>query len=219
VPPCLDALETCRHAKPEPLTARSSTLSTSSMSEKPTREDAESAVRTLLRWIGEDPTREGLRDTPKRFLKVYRELYKGYEDDPFEHLDRTFEEVEGYSDIVVVKDIPFYTHCEHHMLPVLGKAHIAYYPKKGVVGLSKLARVVDVYARRLQTLEAMTVQIARAIEEALDPRGVALLIEAENMCMVLRGIQKSGIVTMTSHFSGVFKTDPAEQVRFMTLIR
>ncbi len=185
----------------------------------PTREEAEAAVRTLLRWAGDDPNREGLLDTPKRVAKAFREFYSGYAEDPSEILDKIFSEVEGYDDIVLVRDIPFYSHCEHHMVPFYGVAHVAYYPTKGVVGLSKLARLVDAYARRLQTQESMTAQIATAMVKALDPRGVAVMIEAEHMCMSMRGIQKAGAMTLTTQFTGVFKDDPAEQVRFLTLVR
>ena len=184
---------------------------------RPTREEAEDAVRTLLRWAGENPGREGLLDTPSRVVKAYRELFRGYEQDGEEMLSKIFEEVEGYDDMVLVKDIPFASHCEHHMVPFVGKAHIAYYPNGGVVGLSKLARVVDVYARRLQTQETMTAQIANAIETALKPRGIAVLIDAEHMCMSMRGVQKSGASTMTSRFTGLF-TKPEEQVRFFTMV-
>ncbi|HEY5793782.1 MAG TPA: GTP cyclohydrolase I FolE [Bosea sp. (in: a-proteobacteria)] len=185
---------------------------------KPTQEQAEEAVRTLIRWAGDDPAREGLRETPHRVAKAYKEFYKGYGDDPDEILDRVFEEVEDYQDMVLVRDIPFYSHCEHHMVPFVGKAHIGYYPSRGVVGLSKLARIVDVYARRLQTQETMTAQIAKVIERALEPRGVAVLIEAEHMCMSMRGVQKQGSTTMTTQYTGLFK-DPAEQVRFFTMVK
>jgi GTP cyclohydrolase I len=187
--------------------------------EAPTREEAEAAVRVLIRWAGDDPNREGLRDTPKRVAKAYRELYAGYGQDARGVLERVFEEVEGYGDMVLVRDIPFHTHCEHHMVPFFGKAHIAYYPAAGVVGLSKLARVVEVFARRLQTQETMTAQITEAIDEALKPRGVAVLIEAEHMCMSMRGVQKQGAQTITTQFTGVFRDEPAEQVRFLTLLR
>ena len=190
-----------------------------SIERRPSREEAEAAVRTLIRWAGDDPNREGLRDTPKRVVKAYRELYAGYEQDPGAVLDRVFEEVEGYGDIVLVRDIPFASHCEHHMVPFVGQAHIAYYPSAGVVGLSKLARLVDVYARRLQTQEAMTVQIAEALDEALRPRGVAVMIEAEHMCMSMRGVQKAGASTITTQFTGLFDGDAAEQSRFMMLVR
>jgi GTP cyclohydrolase IA len=185
----------------------------------PTREEAEAAVRTLIRWAGDDPTREGLLDTPKRVAKAFREFYSGYGEDPSDILDKIFAEVEGYDDIVLVRDIPFHSHCEHHMVPFFGVAHVAYYPTKGVVGLSKLARLVDAYARRLQTQETMTSQIAKAMVNALDPRGVAVMIEAEHMCMSMRGIQKAGALTLTTQFTGIFKQDPAEQVRFLTLVR
>ncbi len=185
----------------------------------PSREEAEAAVRTLIRWAGDDPTREGLHDTPKRVAKAFRELYSGYDEDPDEILNKIFREVEGYDDIVLVRDIPFYSHCEHHMVPFFGVAHLAYYPTKGVVGLSKLARLVDAFARRLQTQETMTAQIAAAMEKALKPRGVAVMIEAEHMCMSMRGIQKVGALTLTTQFTGVFKAEPAEQVRFLTLVR
>ena len=186
---------------------------------RPSREEAEAAVRTLIRWAGDDPTREGLLDTPKRVAKAFREFYSGYGEDPSEILDKIFAEVEGYDDIVLVRDIPFHSHCEHHMVPFFGVAHVAYYPTKGVVGLSKLARLVDAYARRLQTQETMTSQIAKAMVSALDPRGVAVMIEAEHMCMSMRGIQKAGAMTLTTQFTGIFKEDPAEQVRFLTLVR
>lgn len=187
-------------------------------SERPSREEAMAAVKVLLRWAGDDPEREGLRDTPKRVVKAYEELFKGYQEDADEVLSKVFEEVEGYDDLVLVKDIPFYSHCEHHMVPFVGKAHIGYYPNGGVVGLSKLARVTDVFARRLQTQETMTAQIVHAIDEALRPRGIAIMVEAEHMCMSMRGVQKHGSSTITSQFTGVFREDPAEQVRFFTLI-
>lgn len=186
---------------------------------KPTREEAEEAVRVLLRWAGDDPSREGLLDTPKRVVKAYRELFAGYDADIHEILGRTFEEVAGYDDVVLVKDIPFFSHCEHHMVPIIGKAHVAYLPEGRVLGLSKIARVVDVYARRLQTQEAMTAQIATAIDETLQPRGVAVMIEAEHMCMAMRGVQKSGSMTLTTTFTGEFKGNAAEQARFMSMIR
>jgi GTP cyclohydrolase I len=186
--------------------------------ERPSREEAEEAVRTLIAWAGDDPTREGLIDTPKRVAKAYGELFSGYDADIEEILDRVFEEVEGYQDIVLLKDIPFHSHCEHHMVPFVGKAHIAYYPRAGVVGLSKLARLVDAYARRLQTQEAMTAQISMAIEEYLGPRGVAVMVEGEHMCMSMRGIRKAGSSTITTRFTGVFE-EADEQVRFLTLVR
>ncbi|MGJ8534102.1 MAG: GTP cyclohydrolase I FolE [Alphaproteobacteria bacterium] len=186
---------------------------------RPTREQAEEAVRTLIAWAGDDPTREGVLDTPKRVVKAYEEFYRGYDESPQDVLARTFEDVGGYDDIVIVRDIPFYSHCEHHMVPFTGKAHIGYYPVEGVVGLSKLARVTDVFARRMQTQENLTAQITDAIDDALQPRGVAVLLEAEHMCMSLRGVQKHGVSTITTQFKGVFRDDPNEQTRFLTLVR
>jgi GTP cyclohydrolase I len=186
---------------------------------RPTREEAEAAVRTLIAWAGDDPRREGLLETPKRVAKAYEQLFAGYQQDAQEILSKVFEEVGGYDDMVLVRDIPFHSHCEHHMVPFVGKAHVGYYPAEGVVGLSKLARVVDVFARRLQTQETMTAQIVEAVDEALKPRGVAVLIEAEHMCMSMRGVQKSGASTITTQFTGIFRDDPAEQVRFMSMIR
>jgi GTP cyclohydrolase I len=186
--------------------------------EQPSQAQVEDAIRTLILWAGDDPSREGLLETPARVAKAFKELYKGYDEDPREILDRVFEEVEGYQDMVLVRDIPFYSHCEHHMVPFVGKAHIGYYPSKGVVGLSKLARIVDLYARRLQTQETMTAQIAGIIDEVLKPRGVAVLVEAEHMCMSMRGVLKQGSSTLTTQYTGVFK-DPAEQVRFFTMVK
>jgi GTP cyclohydrolase IA len=186
---------------------------------RPSREEAEAAVRTLIAWAGDDPSREGLIDTPKRVVKAYDEFFQGYSMNGGAVLDKVFEEVAGYDDMVLVRDIPFSSHCEHHMVPFVGTAHVAYYPSEGVVGLSKLARVVDVFAKRLQTQETMTAQIVEAIEEALNPRGVAVLIDAEHMCMSMRGVQKQGSSTITTRFTGLFKDDPAEQVRFMTMLK
>ena len=185
---------------------------------RPTREEAEAAVRVLLRWAGDDPTREGLVDTPKRVVRAYEDLFAGYDEDPNTYLSRRFEDVAGYSDMVVVRDIAFASHCEHHVIPFIGRVDIGYYPAAGVLGLSKLARVVDVYARRLQTQEALTQQISQAIETGLQPRGVAVMIEAEHFCMSMRGVRKQGASTITTAFTGAFH-DPAEQVRFMSLVR
>lgn len=187
--------------------------------EKPSREEAEAAVRVLLRWAGDDPDREGLKETPRRVVKAYEEFFQGYKEDADEVLSLLFEEVEGYDDLVLVRDIPFVSHCEHHVVPFVGKAHIAYYPTGGVVGLSKLARLVDVFARRLQTQEAMTAQIVAAIDHALAPRGAAVLVEAEHMCMSMRGVLKQGSSTVTVRFSGMFQDDPVQQARFYTLLR
>ncbi len=186
---------------------------------RPSREQAEEAVRTLIAYAGDNPGREGVLDTPKRVIDAYEEIYLGYRECPAEVLDRTFSETAGYDDFVLVKDIGFNSHCEHHMMPFFGKAHVAYMPTERVVGLSKLARLVDVYARRLQTQEHMTSQIATAIDEILKPRGVAVLLEAEHMCMSLRGVEKLGALTVTTHFTGAFRDASSEQVRFMTLLR
>ncbi|MEC9344141.1 MAG: GTP cyclohydrolase I FolE [Pseudomonadota bacterium] len=187
--------------------------------ERPSQAEAEAAVSTLLRWIGEDVDREGLTDTPSRVAKAYLEMFSGYDDNPQEVLGRTFEEVGGYDDMVLVKDISFHSHCEHHMVPIIGKAHVAYLPDGRVLGLSKIARTVEIFARRLQTQENMTAQIAHAIDEVLQPRGVAVMIEAEHMCMAMRGIRKQGSTTHTTCFTGEFRNDPSEQVNFMTLLR
>lgn len=187
---------------------------------RPTREEAEAAVNVLLRWSGDDPDREGLRDTPKRVVKAFEEFFSGYQEDARSVLDRVFEEVSGYDDMVLVRDIPFTSHCEHHMVPFMGAAHIAYYPsEEGVVGLSKLARLVDIFAKRLQTQESLTAQIIGAIDLYLKPRGCALMLEAEHLCMSMRGVRKQGSSTITTQFTGVFRDDPAEQVRFFTLLR
>ncbi|UVC12603.1 GTP cyclohydrolase I FolE (plasmid) [Rhizobium sp. TH2] len=186
---------------------------------RPTKLEAEEAVRTLLKWVGEDPQREGLRDTPARVAKAYGELFAGYEQMPEDILSRTFEEAAGYNDLVLVKDIPFFSHCEHHMVPFFGKAHVAYLPSGPVLGLSKIARLVDIYASRLQTQEALTAQIARSLDEIVRPRGVAIMIEAEHMCMVMRGVRKQGTVTITINFTGLFESDAPQQARFMMLAR
>ena len=186
---------------------------------RPSREDAMAAVRTLIAWAGDDPDREGLTDTPRRVVASYEELFSGYREDPGAALSRVFKEVQGYSDIVLVRDIPFVSHCEHHMAPFLGKAHIGYYPRNGVVGLSKLARIVDTFARRLQTQEALTAEIAGSVDKALKTRGVAVLVEAEHMCMSIRGVRKHGVSTTTTQFTGVFREDSNEQMRFLTLLR
>jgi GTP cyclohydrolase I len=191
----------------------------SSADGRPSQKEAEDAVRVLLRWAGDDPEREGLLDTPSRVAKAYKELFSGYDLAAEDVLGRTFDEVGGYDDIVLVKDIPFFSHCEHHMVPIIGKAHVAYLPNGKVLGLSKIARVVEIYGRRLQTQETMTAQIARAIDDTLQPRGVAVMIEAEHMCMAMRGVQKQGSTTLTTTFTGAFKSEPSEQARFMTMLR
>jgi GTP cyclohydrolase IA len=182
------------------------------------REEAEEAVRTLLSYYGEDPEREGLRDTPRRFVDAYEEFLSGYADDPAALLTRTFEEVEGYKDIVVMRGIRFESHCEHHIQPMIGIAHVAYLPGARVVGISKLARVVDAFARRLQSQETLTNQIAGAIEAALAPRGVAVLLEAEHQCISTRGIHKTGVACITQAMTGEFETDPYTEERFMRLV-
>lgn len=186
----------------------------------PTREEAEAAVRTLIAYIGDDPQREGLLDTPRRVVAAYEEFYAGYRQDPGDVLTRVFADVKGYDGIVLVRDIPFASHCEHHMVPFTGRVHIGYYPAgEGVVGLSKLARLVEIFARRLQTQEAMTAQIVDALDLNLRPRGCAVMVEAEHMCMSLRGVRKHGASTVTCQFGGCMKDDPGEQVRFVSLVR
>ncbi len=186
---------------------------------RPSRKEAEAAVRTLISWAGDDPTREGLLETPKRVVKAYEEFFAGYEEDPDEVLGKTFEEVEGYDDMVMLRDIDLESHCEHHMVAILGKAHIAYVPTNKVVGISKLARVIEIYAKRLQTQETMTAQVADTINRVLAPKGVAILIEAKHQCMTTRGIKKPDVATITTQFTGVFKEDPNMERRFMTMIR
>lgn len=184
-----------------------------------TRSQAEDAVRVLLRWAGDDPTREGLLDTPKRVAKAYGDWFSGYAIDPDEYLKRTFEEVEGYDEMVVLRDIEFESHCEHHMAPIIGKAHVGYLPNGRVVGISKLARVVEAYARRFQVQEKMTAQIARCIEETLRPRGVGVVIEAAHECMTTRGIHKRGVSMVTSKMLGGFRDDARTRAEFLDLIQ
>jgi len=186
---------------------------------RPSREEAEAAVRALIAYIGEDPSREGLAATPKRVVAALDELYRGYREIPADALARTFGETEAYDDFVLIRDIGFTSHCEHHMMPFRGKAHVAYRPVERVVGLSKLARLVDVYARRLQTQEHLTSQIAVAIDEVLQPRGVAVLLEAEHTCMSVRGVGKPGVSTVTTRFLGTFRDSTEDQLRFVTLTR
>jgi GTP cyclohydrolase I len=181
--------------------------------------EAEAAVRTLLRWAGDDPEREGLLDTPARVARSYRELFAGYDVDPRAYLERTFEEVGGYDEMVVLKDIRFVSFCEHHMLPVVGRAHVGYLPTDRVVGISKLARVVHGFARRLQIQEKMTSEIARAIQEVLRPQGVGVVVEAEHSCMTLRGVNTAGSSLTTSHLSGVIRDDARTREEFLRLVR
>jgi GTP cyclohydrolase IA len=186
---------------------------------RPSREEAEAAVRALIAYLGDDPSREGLVGTPKRVVAAFDELYQGYREVPAEALARTFGESETYDDFVLLRDIGFTSHCEHHMMPFYGKAHIAYRPVERVVGLSKLARLVDIYAKRLQTQEHLTSQIAIAIEEVLKPHGVAVMLEAEHTCMSVRGVAKPGVSTITTRFLGSFRDSNEDQMRFVTLIR
>ncbi len=185
----------------------------------PDEDEVRSAVRTLIRWTGDDPDREGLVDTPDRVARSYREMFAGYDVDPREYLERTFEEVGGYDELIVLKDIRFVSVCEHHMLPVIGKAHVAYLPTDRVVGISKLARVVRGYARRLQIQEKMTAEIARAIQEVLQPQGVGVVIEAEHSCMTLRGVNAPGTSLITSHLMGVIRDDARTREEFLRLVR
>ena len=193
-------------------------MNTKNPTSKPTRKEAEDAVRTLISWAGDNPKREGLIETPKRVVKSYEEFYAGYDQDPAEILSKVFEEIEGYDEIVLVKDILLESHCEHHMVPILGKAHVAYLPDKRVVGLSKLARVVDLYAKRLQTQETMTSQIATTIENVLDPKGVAVVIDAGHQCMSTRGVHKTESSTVTSSMKGVFKENQVTRNEFLSFI-
>ena len=185
---------------------------------KPTKEEAMDAVRTMIAWAGDDPNREGLLETPKRVIKAYEEFFAGYVMDPEEILNKTFEEVAGYDEMIIIKDIRLESHCEHHMVPILGKAHLAYIPNNRVVGISKLARIVDVYGKRLQTQETMTAQIANSIQRVLDPKGVAVVVDAGHQCMTTRGIHKTNATTITSQMLGVFRSDYRTRSEFMNLI-
>ena len=185
---------------------------------RPSKEEAEAAVRLLLEYIGENPDREGLIETPKRVVKAFGELYGGYDKDPADVLERTFSEVGGYQDIVLMRDINFSSHCEHHMVPFVGKAHIAYYPNAQVVGLSKLARLVEIFTKRLQTQENLTAEITHNLHDILQPKGVAVYVEAEHMCMTMRGVKAHGASTITTAFTGIFEHNHHEQQRFMDLV-
>jgi GTP cyclohydrolase I len=185
---------------------------------RPAREDAEAAVRTLIEWAGDDPGREGLKGTPARVAKAFEEYFSGYGTDPVELLQRTFEETDGYDEMVVLRDIRFESHCEHHLAPIIGKAHIAYLPQQRVVGISKLARLVEVYAKRLQIQEKMTAQIANTLDEVLQPKGVAVVIEAAHQCMTTRGVHKPGVAMVTSRMLGAFRTDPSTRREFLAII-
>jgi GTP cyclohydrolase I len=185
---------------------------------KPTREEAEAAVRTMLAWTGDNPDREGLVETPKRVVRAYEQFFAGYEMDPKEVLSKVFEEVEGYDEMVIVKDIRVESHCEHHIVPILGKAHVGYLPNKRIVGISKLARVVDIFGKRLQTQEVMTAQIANVINEVLEPKGVAVVMNAKHQCMTTRGVHKPESSTITSTMLGAFRENPDTRAEFMNLI-
>lgn len=184
----------------------------------PSREDAERAVETLIRWAGDDPEREGMRDTPARVVRAYEEFFAGYGQCAKTELLKTFEDIQGFDDIVIVKDIDFTSHCEHHMVPIIGKAHVAYWPDEKIVGISKLARIVDIFAKRLVSQETMTQNIVDTIEEALSPKGAAVMIEANHQCMSIRGVNKGTSATVTTTFSGIFKEDETVQRRFLDLI-
>ncbi len=186
--------------------------------DKPTREQAEAAVRTLLSWAGDNPAREGLVDTPKRVVEAYGDWFSGYGEDPADYLKRTFEEVEGYDEMIVLRDIEFESHCEHHMAPIIGKAHVGYLPDGKVVGISKLARVVETYARRLQVQEKMTAQIAQVIQDVLQPRGVGVVIEGAHECMTTRGVHKRGVSMITSKMLGTFREDARTRAEFLQFI-
>ncbi len=186
--------------------------------ERPSREEAEKAVETLLRYIGEDPKRSGLKETPARVVRSYDEFFTGYNLDAAKDLSKTFDDIENFDDMVIVKDIDFVSHCEHHMVPIIGKAHVAYWPTDKVVGISKLARVVDIFAKRLVSQENMTRHILEAIDDTLAPRGVAVMVEADHQCMSIRGVCKPGSATITSKFSGIFKDDQSTRDRFLRLI-
>ena len=186
--------------------------------ERPTRDEAEAAVRTLLRWAGDNPVREGLKDTPSRVVRAYEEFFSGYGIDPVDVLKRTFEETDGYDEMVLLRDIRFESHCEHHLAPIIGRAHVAYLPHRRVVGISKLARLVEAFARRLQIQEKMTVQIANAINDVLEPKGVAVVVEAAHQCMTTRGVHKPGVTMVTSRMLGAFRDDPTTRREFLAMI-
>jgi GTP cyclohydrolase IA len=192
---------------------------TARKSKRPTRSQAEDAVRTLISWAGDDPAREGLRDTPKRVVKSYEEFFRGYEIEPKAILNRTFKEVHGYDEMIVLRDINFDSHCEHHMVPFSGRVHIAYIPTNKVLGISKLARLVDIFAHRLQVQEKLTAQIATSLNDVLKPRGVAVVVEATHMCMTTRGVHKPGTIMQTSHLLGLFRSDPRTRQEFFSLLK
>lgn len=204
--------------KSEDLSGDSATDGARAVNGGVSRDEVEAAVRKLIQWAGDDPDREGLLDTPKRVVKAFEEFFAGYEIDPTAYLERTFEETDGYDEMIVLRDIAFISHCEHHVLPVIGKAHVAYLPDKRVVGISKLARVVEAFAKRLQIQERMTAQIANAIKDALQPRGIAVVIEAEHQCMTTRGVMKPGVSMVTSRMLGAFREDAKTRLEFESII-
>lgn len=185
---------------------------------KPSREEAEDAVKTLIRWSGDNPSREGLLGTPSRFVRAWEEFFAGYNEDPVEVLQRTFQETGGYNEMVVLRDIQFFSHCEHHIVPIVGKVHVAYVPATRVVGISKLARVVDIFARRMQIQEKLTAEIATTINQVMQPKGVGVLVEAQHQCMTTRGVQKSEVSMVTSHMLGEFRDDPEMRREFLSLL-
>jgi len=202
----------------KPLRSRAAAKRSETPPIRPSREETEEAVRVLLRWAGDDPSREGLRGTPARVARAFEEYFTGYGVDPVEQLQRTFEEVDGYDEMVVLKDIRFESHCEHHLAPIIGRAHIAYLPNQRVVGISKLARLVEIYAKRLQIQEKMTAQIANTLADVLKPKGVAVVIEAAHQCMTTRGVHKPGVSMITSHMLGAFRTDASTRREFLAHI-
>jgi len=204
--------------KPIPLSKGYVGEGASVLSQRPTRQEAEDAVRTLIAWAGDDPEREGLRETPNRVVRSYEEFFAGYGQDPVDMLQRTFEETDGYDEMVLLKDIRFESHCEHHMAPIIGKAHVAYLPQHRVIGISKLARLIEVYGRRLQIQEKMTSQIANALSDTLRPQGVAVVIEAAHQCMTTRGVHKPGVLMVTSRMLGAFRDDAATRREFLAMI-
>jgi GTP cyclohydrolase IA len=204
--------------KAKPRKSASSASAPVARPSRPSRAEAEDAVRVLLRWAGDDPTREGLIDTPSRVVRAYEEFFAGYEVDPREILSRTFSEVDGYDEMIVLKDIRFESYCEHHMVPIIGRAHVAYLPEHRVVGISKLARLVDAFAKRLQIQEKMTAQIADTLNEVLQPKGVGVILEASHQCMSTRGVHKAGVEMVTSRMLGTFRTDPSTRREFLAIV-
>ena len=200
------------------IASRRAAVALKRQTKRPSRAEAEDAVRTLLAWTGDDPDREGLRDTPRRVTEAFEEYFAGYRMDPSDVLSKTFSEAGGYDDLVMLRDIRVFSHCEHHLAPFIGMAHVAYLPSGRILGLSKIARVVEIFAKRLQTQETLTAQVAGAIESALKPRGVAVLIEAEHQCMSMRGVRQPGVKTITTRFTGALETDASYRDRFLQMV-